>query len=305
MIRSRSFLFTDDHGKELQEEGLRLFDLSANHGDIHQFVSGYIPSHWHRELEVFVLLEGYVQVSIRDRTCRLKAGDGCFINTEVIHSFTPDVLSPCRYRSFVFGPDLIGGMPGSVFDTAYVRPLLENGAPFLKFQPGEEDREYFEQFDRAFQACLGEAYGYEFQVRDALSQIVLYAKNKSASAEGPSRSPVQEERLKAMLLWIDRHLENNITAAEVAGAANVCKRECQRIFNQYLHYSPVKYIQRRRILHAARLLSDTEGPITNVALSCGFPSPSYFTMQFRELMGSTPREYRAMVKERRSGQIED
>ncbi len=299
VIKSRSFLLTDNHGKELLEEGLQLFDLTANNGDIHQFAAGYIPSHWHKELEIFILLEGYIQIGIGDSTYKLQAGDGCFINTEVIHSFTADIPSSCLYRSFVFSPDIIGGTPGSIFDTVYVRPLLENGASFLKFQEGTGDRIYFEQFERAFIACEGEEYGYEFQVREALSNILLYVKSKSATVTSRTIPSIQETRLKEMLIWIDNNLENNITVSEIASVTNICTRECQRIFNQYLHYSPIEYVQRKRIFNAVKQLSDTDKSITDIALNCGFSNPSYFSKQFREFMGSTPSEYRTAVKENR------
>ncbi len=298
VIRNRSFLLTDGQGKELLDDGMQLFDIAVNSGDIHQFAAGYIPSHWHKELEVFVLLEGQIQIGIGDGTYRLQAGDGCFINTEVIHSFTADVPSPCRYRSFVFNPDIVGGMPGSVFDAAYVRPLLENGASFLKFQE-EEDRVYFERFHRAYLLYEEEGYGYEFRVRDALSDILLHAKSKSTSAAGRAIPSLQETRLKEMLIWIDRNLEKNITVSQISAAANICTRECQRIFSQYLHYSPVEYVQKKRVIYGAKQLTDTDIPITQVALNCGFSNPSYFAKRFKEFMGSTPGEYRGAVREKR------
>lgn len=298
MIKSRSELFTDCQGRELQEEGLQLFDLTVNSGDIHQFIAGHIPSHWHRALEVFVLLEGRVEVGVGNGSYELEAGEGCFINAEVIHFFTAAAAGSCTYRSFVFSPDIVAGIPGGIFDTAYIRPLLENGVSFLKLQE-ERDSVYFEQFKRAFAACEGEAYGYEFEVRDALSRILLYIKAKSRAVPERAVPSVPEMRLKKMLTWINGNLEKSISISDIAGIANVCPRECQRIFRQYLHYSPMEYVQRKRIFTAAELLSITERSVTDIALSCGFSSPSYFSRQFKALVGSTPREYRAAVRKSR------
>ena len=50
-------------------------------------------------------------------------------------------------------------------------------------------------------------------------------------------------------------------------------------------YSPVEYIQRKRLFNAAKLLTDTDKLITDIALSCGFSNPSYFSKQLRELDG--------------------
>lgn len=304
MIQKPNFLVTDKQGKETPGEGLPLFNFLANDGDIHHFLAGYIPSHWHKELEVFLLLEGDIQIGIGDCTYRLQSGDGCFINAEVIHSFTADVSSPCRYRSFVFSPDIIGGTPGSIFDTAYVRPLIETGVSFLKFPKGDEHKFYFQQFDRAFFACAEEEYGYEFQIREALSNILLYVTSKSTEITDHSvflrkENRLKENRLKQMITWIDNHLDQTVTVSAIADAANICTRECQRIFNQYLHYSPIAYVNRKRIFHAAKQLSDTDDSMIMIALNCGFSNPAYFSKQFKECMGSTPSEYRTAVKEGR------
>lgn len=296
MIRKPNFIIVDNHGEEIQEKDAHLLDLTVNDGDIQQFAAGHIPPHWHKDLEAFILLEGAVKIGIGDTVYQLCKGDGCFINSEVLHSFTADTSAPCRYRSFVFNPDIIGGTPGSVFDAVYVRPLLENGAAFLKFQNKNGDGVFFEQFEHAFAACTSEEYGYEFQLRNALSNILLYAKSKSTGAAKRPIPSIQEIRLKEMLLWIDQHIGTAITVSDIADTVNICTRECQRIFHQYLFYSPIEYVHRKRIYNAARLLSDTNLPVTDIALSCGFSNPSYFSKKFRELMKSTPGEYRAGVR---------
>ena len=62
-------------------------------------------------------------------------------------------------------------------------------------------------------------------------------------------------------------------------------------------YSPVEYIQRNLLFNATKLLADTDKSVTDIALSCDFSNPSYFSKQLRELMDRTPSEYRTMVRE--------
>ena len=290
MIQTKNMIRTDNEGKELQENDRLLFNVSVNEADICQYIGGNIPAHWHKEIEIFMLLEGCVDIHIENQIFRLTAGEGCFINSEVLHSFYAVCTSECRFHSFVFGAEIVGGMPGTVFDTEYVRPLMENGVQFLRFQKASDQR-YFEQFNKAFLACVTEKKGYEFEVRNALSDILLYIISKGVQKRNKI-SRIQEERLKAMLLWTEEHLSEIITVPELAKAANICTRECQRIFAQYLHCSPTEYIMEQRIYKAAELLLDTELSITEIALCCGFSSPSYFSQRFRKCTGRTPKEYR-------------
>ena len=115
MLNNSISLSIDASGKELIEKNARLFDLSLNNMDLHEYMGGYIPPHWHGELELFVLLEGLVTVRIGDQSYELKAGEGCFINTEIIHAVVPKTAAPCLFRSFVFSTDMICGTPESVF----------------------------------------------------------------------------------------------------------------------------------------------------------------------------------------------
>ena len=291
MIHNRNFISMDCQKKELQEQGLQLFNLLANEGDIHQYIADCIPSHWHRELEVFLLLQGRVLIQIGDNTYNMEAGEGCFINTGVLHSFIGMVPSPCIYHSFVFDSGIIGGTPGSVFDSMYVRPILDAGPDFLKFKKGTGEELFFKQFEIAFAACAEENSGYEFQVREALSKILLDTKEKQPTMPSRRIPTHQESRMKQMLEWIDENLKRVMTVKEIADSANISTRECQRIFSRYLHYRPMEYIQQRRLFIAAKQLTTTDASITDIAFNCGFSSPSYFTKQFKALVGTTPTEY--------------
>lgn len=295
MIFRRNYVHTGYDQEEVREQGLELFDLTANDTDIQKYIAGFIPTHWHRHIEIFVLLSGRVKVGVRENIHELIPGEGCFINAEVLHSFKACGTSPCHFRSFVFDPTIISGMPGSIFDVRYVRPLIHSGREFLRFSP-ERDNVYFEKFDQAFQACEEEFPGYEFQVRNALTDILLYIQScYPALSISQSIPGIWETRVKEMLEWIDQNLCQNISVNEIAAAANICPRECQRVFQRYVHYTPMEYLRLKRILMAAELLSTTTIPVIDIALECGFSGSSYFSKQFKLLTGSTPMEYRKAV----------
>ena len=292
MIHRRTAIQMNQQRQELQLLEHPFFPLLANAGDIRGFFTGCIPSHWHRELEIFELVEGSVQIGIGERTITLHAGDGCFINSGILHSFASALPQPCLYRSFVVDPTLITGMPGSVFDTTYLRPLIEQGPPFLTFDSSDANAVFFDTFHTAFSACEREDFGYEFQARAALSSLLLFVLQISKVAPAARMSAVSETRLKRMLAWIDQHIEEPIAVKHIADAANVCPRECQRMFRRYLHSSPVEYVLRRRIFFAANLLTTTDHSVTDIALACGFSSPAYFTKKFHEIAGAAPLAYR-------------
>ena len=56
MIEYRSFVPMNPDREEINELEHSPFNLHANEGNIHRYAAGLIPSHWHRELEIFLLL---------------------------------------------------------------------------------------------------------------------------------------------------------------------------------------------------------------------------------------------------------
>lgn len=292
MIYRRTAIQMNQQRQELQMIQQPSFPLLANAGDIRAFFTGCIPSHWHRELEIFELMEGCVKIGVGERTITLHAGDGCFINSGILHSFVSALPEPCIYRSFVVDARLISGIPGSVFDTIYLRPLIEQGPPFLTFPASDANAVFFNTFQKAFAACEREGFGYEFEVRAALSSLLLFVLQKAQVTPSTRMSAISETRLKQMLAWIDQHMEDPVNVRHIADAANICPRECQRMFRRYLHCSPVEYVLRRRIFFAANLLTSTDRSVTDIALACGFSSPSYFTKKFHEIAGAAPLAYR-------------
>ena len=140
-----------------------------------------------------------------------------------------------------------------------------------------------------------EEAGFEFRVREALTQLVLEVIQKSRVSPTRAAADIGETRLKQMLTFMDAHIGATVTLADIAASANVCSRECQRIFGRYLHERPMAYMQRLRVFRAAQMLADTGKPVTEIALDCGFSGPGYFARQFRQITGKTPTAYRGNV----------
>lgn len=291
---NRNYLNLDSDGREILEDGLQLFNLIVNEGDINSYLTGSIPPHYHTELELFLLEEGSVEIGINDISVTLQAGDGCFINSGVLHSYRGTVATPCTYRSFVFSPSIVGGMAGSVFDSVYVQPLIQSGPTFMTFS--SDDRAFRTEFEKCLAAAEDEKEGYEFEIRNALSALILQVRSKSRMDSRDRSMLIQDERFKKLIAWVEKNLSADFSIAEMAADAGISARECQRLFVRYLHYSPVAYIQRRRVFTAAGMLVNTSMTISEIAVKCGFSSSSYFSKQFRAQTGSSPLEYRQKAR---------
>jgi AraC-like DNA-binding protein len=66
------------------------------------------------------------------------------------------------------------------------------------------------------------------------------------------------------------------------------KRDFEEIFDE----SPGRWLQQRRVRHAATLLTTTDLSVTQVAFESGFEDLSHFSRSFKQITGASPTAYR-------------
>lgn len=98
--------------------------------------------------------------------------------------------------------------------------------------------------------------------------------------------------LRRLLSYIDRQLEEPLTARVLAQVAGVSEATLTRRFRAHLDSSPMAWVIGRRIAHATNLLRTTSLPVAQVARRCGIGDPYYFSRLFRERLGESPSAWR-------------
>jgi AraC family transcriptional regulator of adaptative response / DNA-3-methyladenine glycosylase II len=79
---------------------------------------------------------------------------------------------------------------------------------------------------------------------------------------------------------------------DLAARLGVTERHLRRVFAQTHGVSPIDYLTTQRLLQAKQLLTDTDLPVTEVALACGFESLRRFNAVFAEQVRLKPTELR-------------
>ncbi|HUZ64039.1 MAG TPA: GlxA family transcriptional regulator [Acetobacteraceae bacterium] len=111
-------------------------------------------------------------------------------------------------------------------------------------------------------------------------------------ADEPRPRAAHSELLDAIGL-MQTHLEAPLAIPEIAVRVGATRRGLERLFQTELHCAPAHYYRGLRLRAAQRLLSQTRLPVTQIALSCGFASPTHFSRAYRAQFGIPPRTDKA------------
>ncbi len=101
------------------------------------------------------------------------------------------------------------------------------------------------------------------------------------------------ELLMMCLEYIELHIRENLRTDDIAAACFCSRSTLEKLFQHVNGISVRRYIIRRRMMLAARLLhSSPEISILSAAVEFGYSSHEAFTRAFREVWGCNPSEIR-------------
>ncbi|MBY6047181.1 GlxA family transcriptional regulator [Vannielia litorea] len=104
----------------------------------------------------------------------------------------------------------------------------------------------------------------------------------------PTRIGVRHPKLSRVIQIMEQNLEEPISPALLADEVVLSTRQLERLFRRYLNRSPKRYYMELRLQKARNLLMQTDMSVINVALACGFTSPSHFSKCYRAQYQTTP-----------------
>ncbi|WP_051661113.1 AraC family transcriptional regulator [Bosea sp. 117] len=194
----------------------------------------------------------------------------------------------CRYSALAQGDTVRFAeftVPGGLIGGRDVAPRIGQRDPFLHQLAarldavmGHEDdlsRMLLASLVETTRLHLAHAYGAAREQRRAAPQLTAH----------------QRRLLEACVC--DR-LEARQSLDELAALVGMSVHELLVAFRAAFGMTPRQYVIARRLAEAKRLLATTGLPLTTVALSVGFSTPSHFSTTFRQHEGVSPSAYRRL-----------
>lgn len=262
-----------------------------------QNLTGGFMLHAHDYLEIVIIYGGSADHHVNDQTYNVRTGDVFVIHGETQHGFsaTTTDFHVCNvyypHDSTWVPHDRLSTLPG--YQALFVlEPIRRQGQDFpsrLRLDPlALHDlmalaQRLRDELVRQVQGYVYMAQGYLLQLIVTLSR--LYAGLLDEQAIGLLC-------LSDAIIYMEEHFSEPLKIGELAVRAAMSERHFCRLFRQTFQMAPSKRLLELRIRHACRLLLDRQMNVTEVAYACGFRDSNYFTRQFQQLVGCTPRAYR-------------
>jgi AraC family transcriptional regulator len=92
--------------------------------------------------------------------------------------------------------------------------------------------------------------------------------------------------------YIDSHITGPVLVADLCGLARLSEAHFSRAFKRTFGTSPHAFVIRRRVELATQYMLQTEAPLSDIALRCGFSDQPHLCKQFRQITGHTPAAWR-------------
>ena len=131
----------------------------------------------------------------------------------------------------------------------------------------------------------------------AESLVATVVERVLALASGETRatglSARDAQRISRALRHIEAHAEDALDLDRLAGIAAMSKYHFLRSFRRAVGQPPYRYLLSLRMRRAALALAAGEESVASVALGAGFGDLSTFNRRFRQLFGTTPKEWRS------------
>lgn len=252
---------------QLHDSHIHYSFASARHRDV------ICVPHLHHSMEVILVNEGTLTMTVSGREYRIPAGSGIFVSSFEVHAFASP--SPNRCHVLMFTRDLVPQFFSLLqSSTPQVHLFTPSPAAFSladSYLPGEENHPDY------------------FIAMAVLSPLLAEILTQCRFASGCSH---QGDSFYKTVSYMNEHFLEDISLTSTAKAVGLHPVTLSRLFSEKFKSSFSGYLNYLRCSHAAQLLKNTGDSCTQIALQSGFGSIRSFNRAFQALYAITPTQFR-------------
>ncbi len=254
----------------------RLFVFEGQNGNYK------VTKHWHRSIEIFLVLDGWIDFYINAQSRRLGPGQFVLVNSNEVHSVD------CPKPNFT----LVLQIPRGLFES-----YLPDADHLLFCRSCRSDERLVQLIQQMQETYTHRTDGYLFRIlRDFYELMYLLVTDYRILEVDEERKQQHKnlDRLSKITSYMQVNYREKLSLEGVAHIFGYSPAYLSKMFQKYAGINYKAYLLELRTEAGYRLLMNTELPSGQIALECGFPDSRSFAASFRRRYGLTPAEYRKM-----------
>ena len=251
--------------------------------------------HFHPELELVYINKGQGKTHIGNHLSYFNNSQLILIGSNLAHNgFTDRLTANGTETTIQFKSNFLGNDFINVPEMANIVSLFDRAKKGIRFKvetkqkigPKIEKLLEHDGLKRVFKFL--EILNYLANTDD---YSILNANGFAFKAEAQDSS-----KIDVIFKYVNKNFQNHITLDEIADKVSMTVPAFCRYFKKATSKTFTQLVNEYRVVHATKLLSESQISITDVCFECGFNNFSHFNKQFNEITGKSASQYRKEIK---------
>jgi AraC family transcriptional regulator len=124
----------------------------------------------------------------------------------------------------------------------------------------------------------------------ALAARLLALQSRKQASDGKPARALPAWRLRRVLEYVEAHLDEDLSLAELAAVAGFSLSHFKPLFKQAVGMPVHRFVLERRVERARTLLLQGKKSMSDIALESGFSHPSHMARCMRRVLGLSPSQ---------------
>lgn len=268
-----------------------------------------VKHHWHDEAEILYFSGGKFRLEINMESFPIRSECFYFINPGELHSIFTESSEIHWEDAVVFSPGILSFDSYDEAQIHLLKPMQNGSLLFPRHITPEHPaflpiRNAFMDIMRSFgqrmpedsltadSALVTDDLTSQLYIKSSLLYILATLSAHGLFTATEKNLDKRVESIKTALTYIKENYREKIYITDLAEQVNLNEQYFCRLFKKVIGHSPIEYINEYRIRQTRRLLEETDLPVTEICLECGYNNLGNFLREFRKYTGTTPLQYR-------------
>jgi len=251
--------------------------------------------HFHPEIELVYVNKGQGKRHIGNHLSYFNNSQLILIGSNLPHNGFTDRLTTTGKETLIqFSPEIFGNTFIGLPEMSAMKAL------FIRAQKGIL---FKQETKRKIGSSIEMIYQYDgfkriVKLLEILQVLSLAEDYELLNGDGFAfeTKPQDSKKIDIIFKHINNNFQNHISLDEIADKVSMTVPAFCRYFKKSTGKTFTKIVNEYRVVHATKLLNESQMNIAEVCFECGFNNFSHFNKQFNEITGKSASQYRKEIK---------